>query len=465
MSTIIDAIATGLVDGGVKAAYGFPGFSSEKILEKINPNYTISTNERTAYAEAYGSSTAGSRSVVAFKNIGLNIASDAYLHSVISGVNAGLIVCITDDIEVWGSQEHQDSRPLIDYYGGLLFEPDSLQAAYDFSRGAFELSEDLDVPIVIRITNQTLKLKGDFVKNETPIKADFVPRTITPQKFVVHPYYYQQQSANLAKKKIAIQKYVDDNHAKHDDKRYPNGVIKFGLGNNVNQTHKDLDVLSVNTVPAPRHTIENFTRNHSEIIVSESGDGWLYDQIMRIMTPANHFMMQREPPEHTIEFTKWTRYQDLFKVINDIKGDSLIVGDITQFTVESEGVVDVALSMGASVPVAIGIAQSKSFAIAIVGDCSFNHEGLQIVYEAINRGVNMCIIIIDNGVSWCTGAQVNAVPINQINFPDMAYFKKVAYDTGDIELLSEIKNELQKCRKYEGVSIIHIKVPIGSLAR
>lgn len=462
MSNILKAIASGLIDGGAKTTYGFPGFSSEKILEQINPSYTISTNERTAYAEAYGSAIAGARSVVAFKNIGLNIASDAYLHSVISGVNAGLVICITDDIEVWGSQEHQDSRPLIDYYGGLLFEPDSLQAAYDFSLGAFELSESLDIPIVIRITNQSLKLKGYYAQSKAAkTKTSMPKRKVAPEKFVVHPYYYQQQSANLATKKIAVQRYVEEKHSPLHNKKHNDGTLRFGLGNNADHIYKNLDILQINTVPAPQAAIKTFLKQHSQVTVAESGDPWLYDHTLKLTSKAV-LIPQRRPPLHSIQFTKWTRDQDLFKAIRDIKEDALVVGDITQFTVESKDTVDIALSMGASIPVAIGISKIKGFSIAILGDCSFNHEGLQIIYEAVNRKVNLCIIIIDNGVSWCTGAQPNAVSIDQISFPETIHYSEFTYSQKTLKM---IKNELKMSKKNPGVSIVRIIVPVGSLSR
>lgn len=113
MSSIIDALADGFIDGGVDLLYGFPGFKSEAVLERIDSDFKISVNERVAYGEAYGASIGGKRSLVGFKNIGLNIASDAYSHSIISGVNAGMVVLVADDIEVWGSQESQDTRELV----------------------------------------------------------------------------------------------------------------------------------------------------------------------------------------------------------------------------------------------------------------------------------------------------------------------------------------------------------------
>jgi indolepyruvate ferredoxin oxidoreductase, alpha subunit len=463
MTAIINAVADGLLDGGVQKVYGFPGFRSEDVLERINPSYSISTNERTAFAEAYGSSVGGARSLVAFKNIGLNIASDAYSHAVIAGVNAGLVMFITDDIEVWGSQECQDTRALIDYYGGLLFEPDSIQSAYDFSRGAFELSEKLDVPIIIRITNQTLKLHDTYLRDSSrsagkkPVHAK-----LNPEKYVVHPYYFKKQHANLLDKKNHIKDYVNSLHAAEVATTTKSGVIRFGLGSGINRVNGGHDLLQVNTVPLPDNVLKEFVESHSETIITESGDPYVHSHSLLITSQKSSIVQSNTTPSHTIEFTKWTRYSDLFKIIKDTKRDTVVVGDITQFTVETEDVIDVALSMGASIPLAIGVAEVKGFALAVIGDCSFNHEGLQILYEAINRKSRICVLIIDNGVSWCTGGQENAVQIDQLILPPSVNYSKIQYSRDN---LRKIKKDLTETFNFNGVSILHLEVPVGSLSR
>ena len=212
MSDIIDALANGFIDGRVDLVYGFPGFKSEAVLEKISPDFKISTNERVAYGEAYGASIGGKRSLVGFKNIGLNIASDAYAHSIIAGVNAGMVVLVTDDVEVWGSQESQDTRGLVDYYQGFLYEPDSLQAAYDFARYSFELSEKLDIPIVMRITNQALTFTGKYTRADRIDNLHKDPALNNPLKYVVHPYYFRQQSLRLESKRKLFQDTANSMH-------------------------------------------------------------------------------------------------------------------------------------------------------------------------------------------------------------------------------------------------------------
>lgn len=163
---------------------------------------------------------------------------------------------------------------------------------------------------------------------------------------------------------------------------------------------------------------------------------------------------------------KWFRYEPLFALINKAKlrHGAIVIADITQFTVESMDVVDVALSMGASIPIAIGLYQaSKAPTIAILGDCSFNHEGIQVLYEAVRRNVSMHVFIIDNGVSWCTGCQKNASPISNLLFPETINYAKFSYS---VDALKNIENRIRDTMTASsGITLTHVIVPVGSTDR
>ena len=127
-------------------------------------------------------------------------------------------------------------------------------------------------------------------------------------------------------------------------------------------------------------------------------------------------------------------------------------------------VVDVALSMGASIPIAIGLYQaSKASSIAILGDCSFNHEGIQVLYEAVRRNISMHVFIIDNEVSWCTGCQKNASPISNLIFPETINYAKFNYS---VDTFKNIENRIRDIMtSSSGITLTHIIVPIGSADR
>lgn len=469
MSSIIDALADGFIDGGVDLVYGFPGFKSEAVLEKIDSDFNISVNERVAYGEAYGASVGGKRSLVGFKNIGLNIASDAYSHSVISGVNAGMVVLVTDDIEVWGSQESQDTRELVDCYGGFLYEPESLQSAYDFARRSFYLSEKLDVPIVVRITNQALVAVGEYTRTRKINSIHKDPAPNNPQKYVVHPYYFRQQSLRLERKRRLFQDAANSIYSITTKNHSSNkcAITSFGFCNDTVSNATVCCRLKINTIPNPTDALNKHLKSHSQNYIIESGGPYLYNKASIAYQPKS--LVPLSPVSDaagTIEMKKWFRYEPLFALVSRAKlhYGAKVIADIAQFTVESMDTVDVVLSMGASIPIAIGLYQaSNTPIIAILGDCSFNHEGIQVLYEAVRRNVSMHVFIIDNGVSWCTGCQKNASPISSLLFPETINYAKFNYS---VDALKNIENRIRDAMTTSsGITLTHVIVPVGSTDR
>jgi indolepyruvate ferredoxin oxidoreductase alpha subunit len=100
---------------------------------------------------ALGMSYAGKRALVCMKHVGMNVCADAFVNSAITGVQGGLIVLAADDPSMHSSQNEQDSR----FYGKFalipVFEPSNQQEAYDMVASAFEMSEALKVPVLLRI--------------------------------------------------------------------------------------------------------------------------------------------------------------------------------------------------------------------------------------------------------------------------------------------------------------------------
>ncbi len=102
-----EAIAQGAMDAGISGAYGYPGTPSTEIIEYIEKQKETkegrivahwATNEKVAMEEALGMSFAGKRSIVTMKQVGLNVAADAFINMAISGINGGLVVVVADDL-------------------------------------------------------------------------------------------------------------------------------------------------------------------------------------------------------------------------------------------------------------------------------------------------------------------------------------------------------------------------------
>ena len=158
-----EAIALGAINAGLSGVYAYPGTPSTEITEFIQKNKVAQergihsrwcTNEKTAMEAALGMSYAGKRALVCMKHVGMNVCADAFINSAITGVNGGLIVLAADDPSMHSSQNEQDSR----FYGKFamipVFEPSNQQEAYDMVESAFELSEAMKEPVLLRVVTR-----------------------------------------------------------------------------------------------------------------------------------------------------------------------------------------------------------------------------------------------------------------------------------------------------------------------
>ena len=158
-----EAIALAALHAGLSGVYAYPGTPSTEITEFIQRHPLTHergihsrwcTNEKTAMEAALGMSYAGRRALVCMKHVGMNVCADAFVNSAITGVNGGLIVVAADDPSMHSSQNEQDSR----FYGQFamlpILEPATQQEAYDMVAYAYDLSERLRLPVLMRIVTR-----------------------------------------------------------------------------------------------------------------------------------------------------------------------------------------------------------------------------------------------------------------------------------------------------------------------
>ena len=158
-----EAIAQGALDAGLSGVYAYPGTPSTEITEYIQQSPLAkergvhsrwSTNEKTAMEAALGMSYMGKRALVCMKHVGLNVCADPFVNSAMTGTNGGIIVLVADDPSMHSSQDEQDSR----FYGKFAMiptlEPSTQQEAYDMMAEAYEMSEKLQLPVLMRVTTR-----------------------------------------------------------------------------------------------------------------------------------------------------------------------------------------------------------------------------------------------------------------------------------------------------------------------
>jgi indolepyruvate ferredoxin oxidoreductase alpha subunit len=123
------------------------------------------------------------------------------------------------------------------------------------------------------------------------------------------------------------------------------------------------------------------------------------------------------------------------------------------------------IAMGASIPVAQGykVGGIKTPVIATIGDSTFFHGGIPGLINAIHHGIDLTVIIMDNGWTAMTGMQVN--PGTSSDFQEDGYVRldleKILNGLGVEHLfitdpydLKATEEALEKSLKLSGVKVV-----------
>ena len=163
-----EAIARGAIEAGIQLGASYPGTPSSEIMEnlieaskKLGFYAEWSTNETVAFQVAAGASLVGGRSLFSCKNAGLNVVMDMLMTLPYTGVRGGLVIVSADDPGAWYSSNEQDTRVAGFYAEIPVFEPSDQQSAMDMTKAAFELSEKIELPVMVRSCTRLSHASGD----------------------------------------------------------------------------------------------------------------------------------------------------------------------------------------------------------------------------------------------------------------------------------------------------------------
>ncbi|MFP3952211.1 MAG: indolepyruvate ferredoxin oxidoreductase subunit alpha [Candidatus Bathyarchaeia archaeon] len=163
-----EAIARGAIEGGATVATGYPGTPSSEIgntlarvANDVGIHFEWSGNEKVAMEVAYGASMCGQRAMVSMKHVGLNVALDMLNPISLRGVGGGLVIVSTDDPSQHSSRTEQDTRWLAKLNDVPVIEPCTPQEAKDYTRYAFELSEEVKLPVILRTVTRLSHMRSD----------------------------------------------------------------------------------------------------------------------------------------------------------------------------------------------------------------------------------------------------------------------------------------------------------------
>ena len=456
-----EAIAQGALDAGLSGVYAYPGTPSTEITEYIqnsklaverNVHRRWCTNEKTAMEAALGMSFMGKRALVCMKHVGLNVCADPFVNSGMTGVNGGLVVLVADDPSMHSSQDEQDSR----FYGKFAMiptlEPSTQQEAYDMMEKAYELSEEVCLPVLMRVTTRMAHSRAVVEVKETPRAENELNYNAEASHWVLLP-------GNAIKRNITVtgqqadleQRAVNSEYNKYVDAAdHSLGVIATGIAYNyLMECYPDgcpYPVLKISQYPMPKELIRRMTADCDAVLIAEEGQPFVEDLVRGVM-PGNAVIKGRLTGElpRTGELNpdalkkalglpvsegypncenvaprppalcQGCGHRDVYTALNEVLKEypnARVFGDIGCYTLgfmPPFKAIHSCVDMGASITMAKGAADAGQWpAVAIIGDSTFTHSGMTGLLDAINENANITVIISDNLTTGMTGGQDSA---------------------------------------------------------
>ena len=213
-----EAIALGALAAGVNFVSGYPGTPSTEVLETVasrNPGHVHvewSVNEKAALEAAAGAAYAGARTMVTMKQVGLNVACDPLMSLESIGVKGGMVIMVADDPGPISSQTEQDTRSFASFSKVPVFDPSSVEEAYDMIQEAFAFSEEWKTPVFFRATTridhgyESIEVK-DPSEYEIHKAEGFVK---DPSKWVIFPALSVRSHARIEERNAGLSVSLSD---------------------------------------------------------------------------------------------------------------------------------------------------------------------------------------------------------------------------------------------------------------
>jgi len=517
-----EAVARGVYEAGATVASSYPGTPSTEITENIAKYDEIysewAPNEKVALEVAAGAAIAGARSFSAMKHVGLNVAADPLFTMSYIGANGGLVIAVADDPGMHSSQNEQDSRHYARASKTLMLEPSDSQEAKDFTIKAFDLSEEYDTPVIVRLStrishSQSLVELGD--RREVELKE----YTCNPAKNVMMPAMGRKRHIIVEERINKLKKFADEgpfNEMELKDKSI--GIISSGIAYQyAKEVFPDASFLKIGIAyPLPDKMILDFANHVHKIIVIEELDPIIEEHCRALglqVTGKNKLplcgeysadllgqkLLGTEKGTYSVNdeilpvrppvMCAGCPHRGFFTAANRLK--LIVTGDIGCYTLGALpplNALDTCICMGAGFTAAHGFdkARGNEFSkkvIGVMGDSTFTHSGITGLVDIVyNKGIST-VVVLDNSITGMTGHQNNPVngftikgePTRQVDIEKLAYaigFERVRIvDPFDVDgtvkvLREETKAEepsliisqrpcaLLKSVKYEGCTSV-----------
>ncbi len=439
------AVARGLYEAGCSVASSYPGTPSTEITEEAAKYDAIycewAPNEKVAMETAFGACLAGKRSFCGMKHVGLNVAADPLFTISYTGVNAGMVIAVADDAGMHSSQNEQDSRHYAIAAKVPMLEPSDSAEALAFAKRAYEISEEFDTPVILKMCtrvshSQSLVELGERTEAEKPYEKNIAKYVMMPGNAIRRHPVVEERTRKLTE----FAETCDLNRVEMGGTSM--GVITSSTSYQyVKEVFGDsVSVLKLGMVnPLPVKLILDFASKVDKLVVVEELDSIIEDHCRKLglkVWGKNVLPLEGEfsqnlvasklggtvhtgktledaiPPRPPV-MCAGCPHRGLFYTLN--KNKCTVLGDIGCYTlgaVAPLSAMDMTLCMGGSISGIHGFnkargEETEGKTVAVIGDSTFMHSGMTGLANIAYNQSNSTVIILDNSITGMTGHQQN----------------------------------------------------------
>jgi indolepyruvate ferredoxin oxidoreductase, alpha subunit len=463
-----EAIARGAVEAGVAFATTYPGTPSSEISLNLfqmsresDLYFEYSTNEKVALEVAAAAANSGLRTFCMMKHVGINVAADPLMTLAYVGVTAGMVILSADDPAMFSSQNEQDNRYYAKFGGLPMLEPSSVAEAKEMIKAAFDLSESLKQPVLMRTTTRinhssAFVTFGEMTPRKT--KGRFIR---DPHRCVTVPAVSRGLHVKLLEKLKTAAQLSESSSLNFIQGEGPLGIIANGVSfHYAEDAVKDLGLAGRARIlrmgfsnPMPEKMIKDFLAGCEKVLVVEEGEPFMeeavkafaqeqgitipikgksadlfsrlfeYDPAMVREKMAAFFNVAytsktvvdasdvpeipMRPPNLCSGCSHRATFYEIKQAAKDM--DVICPTDIGCYTLGflpplSTG--DFVICMGSSVSSACGFGKATDQkVVAFIGDSTFFHSGITGLVNAVFNNHNFTLVILENDITAMTGHQ------------------------------------------------------------
>ncbi|MBL7202740.1 MAG: indolepyruvate ferredoxin oxidoreductase subunit alpha [Desulfobacteraceae bacterium] len=469
------AIALGLLEAGCQVVTSYPGTPSSEILPEVvrliksaglNTYVEWSTNEKVAFDNAFAAAVSGKRAACCMKQVGLNVAADSLMSAAYIGTKGGLVIISCDDPGPHSSQTEQDTRLMARFAKVPVLDPSSPEEARQMVGVAFDLSEEFQVPVILRPAIRVCHARENLTWGELRNNDQQASFEKNPARWAATPRFRFILHGELNRKLKEIGRRFEklDPFNFHDLKsgeKYPLGILAGGVPYSVvrdilsDEDRKDIPVLKmcaphpfpeglakefmsacekVLVIEETDSVIEYFLRDSEKVLGRLSGhvpsEGELvpevvYGLINKTLKELQMKGLSSDGYQSAIELVKGLElpirkptlcpgcpHRASFFAIRKARPKAIFTSDIGCYTLGINlGGVDTCLDMGAGITMASGFYHSfaqdqvEQPIVATIGDSTFYHSGTAGLLNAVYNDSRFILVILDNQITAMTGMQ------------------------------------------------------------